>query len=359
MRYVYKKKYLIALAAVLDAIGGILFLPFKCLFRDRKRELKRILVVRLDHIGDVIMATGILEPLRSRYKGAVIDFMVSSASKAVLANDPSLSNLIVFDAPWFLRSKTSAAQKISAFLKMTDIIRRGRYDAAIDLRGDLRHITAAFLAGVKTRVSYGITGGGFLLTHNVPYEPGKHQTDKNMSLLAPLGVSADEGKVKLFFDKVDENAADQFIKDRMAGRSYAVLHMVPGHSSKTWDIGNFGEVAGYIFEKKGLIPVVVGLNGDCKSTKKLINFCPEIIDISGQTSLGMLYYLIRKSALFVGVDSAPAHLAAATGTKVIVLFSGINDPAEWAPRGDRVRVVCPGKGKDLSGVSVQEVERVI
>ncbi|MFH1664555.1 MAG: glycosyltransferase family 9 protein, partial [Candidatus Omnitrophota bacterium] len=77
------------------------------------------------------------------------------------------------------------------------------------------------------------------------------------------------------------------------------------------------------------------------------------------TNIGTLGAILEKASLFVGVDSGPAHISAAAGIPTIVLFSGANDPAQWAPRGKNVRVIFPGLGNDLSHISTEEVCGVV
>ena len=78
MKYAYENKFYTILFTFLDLIGGFLFLPFRLFLKKSENDLRRILLIRCDHIGDVINATCVLEPLRKRFPDAVIDFMVSS-----------------------------------------------------------------------------------------------------------------------------------------------------------------------------------------------------------------------------------------------------------------------------------------
>ena len=125
---------------------------------------------------------------------------------------------------------------------------------------------------------------------------------------------------------------------------------------KEWDRGKFNDIMRYISEEKCFMPVKVGGVADPMDpgSKDV-----RIVDIAGKTTLGVLYNVIKGASLFVGVDSAPAHMAAAAGVPTIILFSGINDPGRWAPSGTNVKVLYPGAGRDLLGIKVEDVRRMI
>jgi len=359
-KYVYRKKCLIALFTVLDFIGNIVFLPVRhsSSKRDEAKDGK-ILLIRADHIGDVVSATAVIDPLRKTFPRTVIDLLAPSGCADLLAGDPQLNNVLSFDAPWFDRRSFDLKKHFRGWKNLVRIIKSGGYDTVIDLRGDFRHILAMFAAGVPGRISYGITGGGFLLTCEVPYEGVMHEADRNVELLRPLGVSGEAGKVRLSFAAESGKGTSRMRDEAGISGDYAVLHPMPGHSAKEWSIDGFSYVARYLKEKKGLRSVLVGGKGEKDYVHEIVKDSESgAIDLSGRTGLAELGELVKNAKLFVGVDSGPAHIAAACGTPSVVLFSGANDPRQWAPRGDNVRVIYPGEGKDLLYISPKQACRV-
>ncbi|MDP8299906.1 MAG: glycosyltransferase family 9 protein [Candidatus Tantalella remota] len=355
MKYVYKKNIYKVLFTILDGIGKIVVFPMRWSPREETAEAGRILVIRCDHIGDVISSSVVLKPLRKAYPEAVIDLMTSSAGADILKGDSHVDNVIPFTAPWFVRGGKSESV-LTGVRRMARVIRNGKYDVAIDLRGDVRHIAAMLLAGVRKRISYGITGGGFLLTDEVPYSPPVHETIRNIDLLAPLGIFPDKIAVELRF--ADSDIADSKALVRASGikGSYAVIHSASGRSSKNWSPDNFAGILRFLADQKNMIPVVVGGTSDKETIGEQ---APETVDLRGKTGLGMLGPIISEASFFIGLDSGPAHIAAAVGTPTVILFSGTDDPDQWAPNGGNVRVICPGEGKDLSCVTLKEVMEVI
>ena len=360
MKYIYKKRLYKFIFFIVDIMGNIVSFPFR-IFRSRKiKNTGKILIIRCDHIGDVLSATVVLEPLRKAFPEATIDFMAPSWAEEVLNNNPYINNTIKFDPTWFDRKAHGFLRSFKGLKNMTGVMKKGKYDVVIDLRGDVRQITAMFLAGVKYRLGYGITGGGFMLTHRVPYKGLIHETDRNMILLKTLGIDAPSPDVKLYFSEEDNRKADYLIEESEIEGKYAVFHTVPGHYTKKWYAANFVQVMRYISDVKGLTPVIVGSESDRGVIKKVVDVAAtRVIDISGKTSLSVLGQVLSRASLFVGIDSAPAHMAAATGTPTVILFSGVNDPSQWAPKGGNVKVVYPGKGERLSLIDPDKVCRVI
>jgi ADP-heptose:LPS heptosyltransferase len=354
MRYAYKKKAYILLFSIIDLIGKAVFYPFRKSDK-RPAEFKRILVIREDHIGDVITATAVLSPLRKRFPEARIDFMVPRWALDLVKSNSFVDNLIAFDPPWFDRSDKRPFKQLRGLGAMAGVIKEGGYDIGIDLRGDARHITAMFLAGLKERVSYGITGMGFLLTREVPYEGKMHETDRNIALLRPFGIKARAEEIRLAFPSSGSILSDSGVRG-----NYAVLHISPGHDTKKWKNEEFARIVKYLKNDKKLDVAAVGTKEDRQKIREVSEASGiELADISGKTALGELGSVISGADIFVGVDSGPSHIAAASGIPTVILFSGVNDPAQWAPKGKNVKIICPGARKDLSSVSAGEVIGVI
>lgn len=356
--YIYKKRSLIILFTIIDAVGSLLAWPFKAFGRKpAKGPYRRIAVLRLDHIGDVIMATAVLKPLRKSFPSAEIDMVVPSWAFDLVKASPDTTRVTLFDAVWFDRRRTpSFVSQFKGVLSLARLIRKAKYDVVIDLRGDFRHIFAMWLSGAKRRISYGVTGGGFLLTDEVKFTRGLHQTDLNMELIGAMGVSAAKTPVELYVMPEAKRKAEKVLRENGLNGPYAVVHVSPGHSSKVWDTDGFFAVSGYLSGARDMSSVFVGAPADSDIVKSIVSrLGKKACDLCGRTDLETLAAIIRNSSFFIGVDSAPAHIASAFKVPGVVLFSGVNDPKEWAPQGDSLRVIYPGEGKDLSSVTPREV----
>ena len=231
MKYVYKNIFYKVFFTIIDVVGNVLSYPFKTFRKPSYGQADRILLIRTDHIGDVINATCVLKPLRMKFPKAEIDLLVSSWALPIIEHDQNVDNVFVCDAPWFLRPGSGFLDGVKGFWRYMQIIRNGCYDVCVDLRGDFRQILAMYLARVERRISYGISGGGFLLTDNVPYAGIMHEMERNLELIRTLDVDAAEACVRLTFSGSDKTEAENIVSHEVAGR-YAVLHLSPGHESK-------------------------------------------------------------------------------------------------------------------------------
>jgi len=339
--YVFKKKIYKVLVPLFDVVGYILFWFRNLVKKETKpAEPKNILVIRLDHIGDVLFATPAVKILRERFKGSKITFLVGSWAKGVLEKNPNINQIIVYDAPWFKRDKE---QKSAGFWQMVKKVKEQNFDLGIDLRGDLRNIALMYLGGVKYRVGYGITGGGFLLSKVVKYDKAKHEIRHNIDILEQVAPGVSHGRIakpEFFTLKEDENFASEFLFEHGIINGDAIIAIHPGAGSqvKLWDENKFAEVISSLSKKAKII--VFGNEKEKDLVRRIIALSKaDCVNAAGKTTLGQMAAIIKKCKVFIGTDSGPAHIASAVGTPVISIFSGVNDPAQWGPVGDKVIIL--------------------
>jgi ADP-heptose:LPS heptosyltransferase len=216
------------------------------------------------------------------------------------------------------------------------------------------------IAGIKNRISYGITGGGFLLTCNVRYDRLQHEALKDLKLLSAIGIKEKKANIEIFYDKEELASADLVKRSAGLVGPYAVIHAVAGQDEKMWSIDNFFEVTRYVRDIKKLLPVFIGSAKDKIFIHEIIGLLAGgAVDLSGSTGLKITAKLIADATLFIGLDSGPAHIASATDTPSIVLFSGINSLDQWAPAGENIDIISPGENRNLSEVTSEEVCRAI
>ncbi|MBF0215742.1 MAG: glycosyltransferase family 9 protein [Candidatus Omnitrophica bacterium] len=356
--YVYKKRFLVLFFTIFDAIGRAIFFPVRLVSRFEPVRVKKILVIRLDHIGDVVNSTVVIGPLRKNFPEAKIHFLAPVWAASVVNSNRDISRVIEFRPSWFDRNGSKFFKNVRSLLPLVKLISKEGYDLCIDLRGDSRHILAMFLGGVKYRVGYGITGCGFLLNLEVRYKGIMHETRRNLELLKAIGIDIKEAKIDLSFPDGDKVSAGLLLKEIGLPGDYAVMHPFPGDMSKEWEDKGFMRIIGYLWERYSLPTVIAGGKVDAGKFRPT-SADGFFMDISGKTTLGSLYFLLKRARIFIGVDSAPAHLAGAAGTASVVLMNGTHMPAQWLPKGDKVRAVIPAKGKVVSGLDAGEVEAAL
>ena len=150
-----------------------------------RQGVNRILVIRLDNIGDVVMTTPLIRELKKIFKNAKIDILVNPYAAQVIKSNPNISNIYPYYAFWFNRSHT-LWDFFKEFVQIIRILKRKRYDLVIEPRGDIRNMLFAFILGIKRRLGFNRTGGAYMLTDALDYKPGKHFIRHQQDLLTYL-----------------------------------------------------------------------------------------------------------------------------------------------------------------------------
>ena len=338
MKYIFRKKRNVLPVLIFDLVGYFLAKFFKRSFKKAKPEFRNILIIRLDHVGDVLLATAAPKILKENFSRSRIIFLTSSWAAPLLENNPFVDEVILYDAPWFLKKRYGKSPATHNIFNLIRILRKKEIDLALGLRGDMRENLMMFLAGIKDRVGYGITGGGFLLTREVAYQKGVHESVHSVDLLNALDVHHDFLEPKLYFSGDEITRFDQrleglgILKDE---RTIGFL-MGAGSPSKEWPVEHLRTfLSDAIRRFPGHKFVLVGTDPYVSLSQKMAN----AVDLRGKTSLRELCLLIRRSAIFVGSDSGPTHIAAALGVPTVFLYSGTNDFERWRPLAEVATVL--------------------
>jgi ADP-heptose:LPS heptosyltransferase len=352
MGYIFKKKRYAFFVFLIDLIGSIIFLPFRIFKKRKPGNIANILVIRLDHIGDVIFSTAVARNLKEHYKGAKVTFLVGSFARGVVMDNTYIDEVICYDAPWFSR-KGRRIFEFARFFKLANELKKHNYDLGIDLRGDFRHIVLMALSDIKFRIGYGITGGGFLLNRRVKYREGVHAIEHNLDLLRGMSVDIIANRPKIYVSKENEQTASDIISGNSLTKEdfITIIHTTAGYRSKNWLDYRFAELIEVISRKYKSKIVLIGSDGDKEKNGRILELSGvNGVNLSGETSLPVLTALIKRASLFIGVDSGPAHIAALEDIPSVVLYSGTNIADEWAGIGDKVvkiqkDISCKGCGK--------------
>jgi len=349
MRYIFKNKIILLFIALIDFIGNILFMPFRVLKRHNPGNVSKILVIRLDHIGDVIFSTPIPKNLKSHYKGAKITFLVGSWSKDIVMNNPHIDEVISYNAPWFDRSRKKLFEVIK-FFRLAAELRKQQYDIGFDPRGDFRHILLMFISGIRFRVGYGMTGGGFMLHRQGIYRDGIHSMEHNLDLLKDMHIKIESKDIEFYSSPKDKKAIGDFLKANHVSKNtpMAIAHPFSGNISKNWSCERFADLLRRIDKEFSLKLIVIGSENDREEINNIIKTSKvDVLNGAGLLSLGALLELMKMSKIFIGVDSGPSHIAALSDLASVILYSGTNSPDEWGPLSKKSIVIqmdIPCKG---------------
>lgn len=338
-QYIYKHPLKRSVAAAFDQVGTWIYpLIAKKSSEFNPAEIKRILAVRLDHMGDVLMVRPALKAVAEAFPQASLDFMISEEFSPLLAQDSFIHRIIPVRHHWFQRSGW-AGDHYQDFSKLVQELRYESYDLGIDFRGDLRNIFLMTAAKIPARLSYSLTGGRFFLTHQGDYDRAMHQVALNLQLLNKIGISSLPGPLPLQYTEDQKRAFLErfsFLKELQTKR--LIIHMGAGYPSKRWPIDSFRQLITRTLKTKTAKVILIGTKNE-RSDMPVAEHPGELFDLRGLLTLTELPILMDVSHFYLGNDSGPAHIAAAQAIPGLILFSGTNESAMWRPYSERLEIL--------------------
>ena len=303
--------------------------------------IRRILVVRVDLLGDVVLSTPAVRALRRAYPRAMIDMLVQAPLDGILAGDPDIHRVLVWN-PHVWRNPRNWLRLKSwrAALATLRRMRRPRYDLAISVSGDIGSIVTR-LSGARRRVGYAGEAYAGFMTDPVPgarYHKQQHETRYVLALAAAAGgVVAPGDEVPRLSVPPAERArmratlAEARVRLGATGPLIALHAGARNGQAKRWPARHWATLARRLADELGAVVILTGapneapLAGDVErmAGRPLLNLC-------GQTTLPELKAVLAECNLVISGDSGPMHIACALGRPVIALH-GPTDPAISGP----------------------------
>jgi lipopolysaccharide heptosyltransferase II len=306
------------------------------LAEDRGRawsRARRILAIRLDAVGDVLMTGPALRALRNS-GGRRLTLLTSSAGATVARLLPDVDDVIVYDPPWM--KATQQRPTPDHDLQAIDRLRRRAFDAAaiftVYTQDPLPAAYLATLAGIPLRLAHTRDKAYGLLTDPVPDpEPERlirHEVRRQLDLVAAVGCGTDDERLSI---SIGRAAASRVCALRGVGgapaapRPWAVLHPGASAPSRRYPVDGYGAVARALIAEHGWDLVVAGSDGDVPAADRIVELAgPGARSVAGRLDLEALAALLSAAPLVIANNSAPAHLAAAVGTPVVDVYALTN-----------------------------------
>ncbi len=301
----------------------------------------RILLIRPDHLGDLLFTTPALRFLREAFPQARITYLVAPWSKAVVENNTHIDEITLCSFPGFTRQKKrSLLEPYAILFRHAKQLRQQGFDLAIVLRFD--HwwgALLAYLAGIPRRVGYDIAEVRPFLTDIVPHSPHRHEVEQNLALVKQVtGNELQVTRTALEFSlsAADEAFAEGYLARHGVGDDDLLVCIHPGAGApvKLWRNEGWAQVADTLAQRCQVKVILTGSAEElplCKAIAAQMTAKPIVA--AGETSLGGLAAVMARCQLVLGVDSGPLHLAVAMGTPTAHLFGPV-DSHTFGPWGD-------------------------
>jgi len=314
-------------------------------------EVRRALVIKLRHHGDVLLASPVISVLKRHAPGVAIDALVYADTAQMLSLHPGLDQLHLVGRDW---KAAGGFTRLAAEWALYRRLAARRYDLLIHLSESWRGAWLARLLGARWTVAPERKGASrrwrASFTHLVrsPLIGGRHVVESNLDALRRIGLQPAPQERELVLEPGDEaRLAVQALIDAngLQDRRFVHIHPTSRWRFKGWNSAGWAEIVRRL-QSDGW-PVVMTAAPESAETSMTAALQRQlerpVIDFSGRLSLKELAALTARARLFVGVDSAPMHIAAAMRTPAVALFgpSGFDLWGPWGtPREGRHRVVA-------------------
>jgi ADP-heptose:LPS heptosyltransferase len=290
--------------------------------------------MRTAYLGDAVMTLPMLRPLKERFRDAKITFLASRASCALIKGNPYVDELISYEPFWFYPKGKGD------YMEFMQKMGRRSFDMVIEARGDVREILLlAWRIKARFRVSYDVGGGGYLLTHVVPYPGLKHKVQYHLDIARYLGASVDGVYWGVYLADEEKAGVDALLRARGVAGPFVAAHPGTRLPLKRWKVERYAALYDGIVREKGMPLVLLGMKSERALVEDIMGRMKErAVNLAGETGVRELAGVLGRASMFICNDSGPMHIAAAMGTPTVAIF-GPSKSVETGPYGEVHRVV--------------------
>ena len=306
----------------------------------------RVLLFRLERIGDLLMTLGAVGAVRARLPDAELRLVVGSWNAPLAHCMPAVDAVETFDVPWLSREQPGSTLRTAA--RQSAAWRRHGFDLAINFEPDIRSNALLAASGARRRVGYASGGGGGFLTDALDYDRTVHsavnaQRLVDQALPAECYPSAADASNRIPFvmQRTTREAADRLLAAHDGGGPLVGINPGAGRLVKEWPPERFAAVAAALAADDGATIVLLGGDGDrqqAEGVRRALSPDIALIDLVGQAPLVELAAVLARLSVLITGDTGPAHLAATVDTPVVAIF-GPTDPNRYAPLTPRAEIV--------------------
>jgi len=288
------------------------------------KDIKKILVIKLRHLGDVLLTTPVFSNLKKYVKDAKVDAFIYEDCYEILKNNPNINEIFTYDKKI---KKLFFFKRLKKELALLKKIRKQKYDLVINLTEGDRGAIIAFFSKAKYKIGFDPSNKGFfkkekIFSHIVKNPKTKrHTVEKNLDALRRIGIFPKKDEKNMHFE-VSNGAKEKILKilgaNNVLPNEYILIHPTTRWRFKCWD--KFDQLVKNLYEKKKKIILVSGRdNYEIQMVNKMIANLP-VVNLAGKVNIDELAALISFSKMFYCLDSLSFHLANALKARVKAFF---------------------------------------
>lgn len=330
------------------------------------KDAKKILLIQLGDIGDVVWTTPTIWAVKEAYPEAELSLLVRQGNGALLEADPSVDRIIEVK-----KYQNGFYKRLRDQLSFLVHFRGECFDMVIDLRADERGAIMARLSGAPARVAQYYAAVPFwrnrcftLLVNPPPRgKEVRGAAEQSLRIVRELGIEAKATVPRLWIKEEVNERVFALLKEEKIDASFRWCSLNPFSrwSYKELPYHKWTGIIDWLWQEFQVASVIVGSAAERGRAAGITAACTgRVYNLAGSTSLAELAGLLSLSSLHIGVDSAAPHIAAAVGAPTVTIY-GPSDWRDWAPCGEQHRVVvaegeggcapCHQKGCENSNVS--------
>ena len=299
-------------------------------------NIKNILVIRLDRIGDMVMTTPIFRALKEKWPEAQITVLANPANKNIVINNPFIDCILVYDRE---NEHKSLDNRLSFFRD----IRKSEFDLVIDpyLDYELNTSFITRIVGSKYRLGFEFAGREFF--YNIRYASNtfpvstdkKHMIDYNLGLIGCIGVKANKKQPEIFLSADEKENASRILERVGVDPENRIIGIHPGgnYESQRWPVERFAAISDFLIASYGIKVILFG-GLDERSLLSRFKDCavskPIILE---DLNLREFISVVNYCNLFLCNNSGPLHIATSLNIPTVSTM-GPTIPFHWWPRGD-------------------------
>ncbi|KPK33590.1 MAG: hypothetical protein AMS24_00490 [Chlamydiae bacterium SM23_39] len=296
-------------------------------------DINRILVIKLRHLGDVLLSTATFNVLKKNFPKASIDAFINKESFPILENNPNISDILVYDR------KIKKLNRIVQELKILKNIKKKKYDLVFNLTEGDRGAILAWISGARYKIGVkdkkGFLGKNKIYTHLVKKgDKSKHAVEENLDFIRRIGIFPKKEDRELFLDipKKDYLNMEKILEQNNFKKGKFILI----HPTTRWRFKSYPKMKILIEKLLKKNEKIVITAGEDLFEKKIVEDIiwgidsKNILNLAGKTSIKELAALIDLSRLLISLDTFNLHIASFLKKKTIVLF-GPTDEKIWGP----------------------------
>ncbi len=317
-----------------------------------KHEIKRILIIQLSRIGDVVFSLPTLSALKKMYPDSEIAWLVDDRCAEILVDNPLINDIIVF--PRFEIKKMLQEKQYKDLLntlsKFIKLLRKKKYDLTIDLHGLFKSGLMSLISRSRERVGSSSTNGmrelSWLVSKQInPVNETDHCVDRHLAVVKHLGGDVSEKRFVINTSEEDKVSVLNILKDNSisVNEKIVIIHAGGGWTSRRWLPERFAELSDKLVENDKFKTIFVGGQVGGRDENNLVENIllktkNKTLSLAHKLTLKQYVALLKISTLFVGNEAGPMHLATAVGLPVVAII-GPTNPARTGPYGNKKIVV--------------------